>query len=80
MAAPGVAERKAAAPRAAPTVRKAPTTGDIVLAPGISTTDAFKAIAGTLVGLIEAQRPAVSKRDPTGVHQRRIALRRTRAW
>ncbi|MGO3930725.1 CHAD domain-containing protein [Rhodopseudomonas pseudopalustris] len=79
MAAPGVAERKTAAPRAAPAVRKAPATDDIVLAPGISTTDAFKTIAGTLVGLIEAQRAAVSKRDPTGVHQMRIALRRTRA-
>ncbi|WP_245258314.1 CHAD domain-containing protein [Rhodopseudomonas palustris] len=58
--------------------RAAAPSGEIALQPGSSTTDAFRAIAGRLVGLIAAQQAAVLNRDPTGVHQMRIALRRTR--
>ncbi len=50
----------------------------IVLPAASTTTDAFKSIAAALIARIASLRPAVEQRDPTGVHQMRIALRRTR--
>jgi CHAD domain-containing protein len=41
--------------------------------------EAFRAIASELLRLIVAQQPRVRRRDPAGVHQMRIALRRMRA-
>ncbi|MGP9812321.1 CHAD domain-containing protein [Rhodopseudomonas sp. NSM] len=65
--------------RAFTPARKGASSDDIILASHSSTPEAFKTIAGTLVGLMAAQQPPVSDRDPVGVHQMRIALRRMRA-
>lgn len=59
-----------------------PGTGpahDIVLSQNAGSAEAFRAIATELLRLTAAQQPKVRRRDPTGVHQMRIALRRMRA-
>jgi len=76
--APRVAGRQTAASDVSVPARAAAASSEIALQPGSSTTEAFRTIAGGLVGLIAAQQSAVLNRDPTGVHQMRIALRRTR--
>ncbi|KPF90890.1 metal-binding protein [Rhodopseudomonas sp. AAP120] len=77
VSAPRVAGRKTAVKRAVPALRK-PVAESIVLKSDITTTDAFKSITTVLIGRIAAQRAAVQQGDPVGVHQMRIALRRTR--
>lgn len=77
VSAPRVAGRKTAVKRARSQARR-PASESIVLSSDSTTTDAFKAIATVLIERIAAQRPSVEQRDPTGVHQMRIALRRTR--
>jgi len=52
---------------------------DIVLSQDAGSGEAFRAIATELLRLIAAQQPKVRRRDPTGVHQMRIGLRRMRA-
>ncbi|PZA10019.1 CHAD domain-containing protein [Rhodopseudomonas palustris] len=59
-----------------------PATGpahDIVLSQDIGSGEAFRAIATEMLRQITVQQPKVRRRDPTGVHQMRIALRRMRA-
>jgi CHAD domain-containing protein len=75
--APRVAGRKTAVKKAQATARQ-PVSESIVLARDSTTTDAFKSIAAALIGRIASLRPAVEQRDPVGVHQMRIALRRSR--
>lgn len=76
VSAPRVAGRKTAV-KPVPAVLK-PASDSIDLKSDSTTTDAFKAIATTLIARIASQQPAVEQRDPVGVHQMRIALRRTR--
>ncbi|WP_420133204.1 CHAD domain-containing protein [Rhodopseudomonas sp.] len=77
MSAPRVAGRKTAAKRLPPAMLK-PASDSIVLISDSTTTAAFKTIATTLIARIVSQQAAVQQRDPVGVHQMRIALRRTR--
>jgi len=52
---------------------------DIILPADADSADAFRTVATVLLRLIAAHQPAVRRRDPIGVHQMRIALRRMRA-
>ncbi|MFC0239510.1 CHAD domain-containing protein [Rhodopseudomonas telluris] len=63
--------------RASPAPLK-PASDTIVLDSDKTTTEAFRAITTALIGRIAAQQALVQQRDPVGVHQMRIALRRTR--
>ncbi len=59
----------------------APVRSDAVsLAPAMSSDDAFQTIARSCVGQILANQPAVADgRDPEGVHQMRVGVRRLRS-
>ncbi|WP_235677195.1 CHAD domain-containing protein [Rhodopseudomonas palustris] len=65
-------QKPTAKPGAAP-------ANDIDLSEIASSGEAFRAIVTALLHLIVAQQPRVRRRDPSGVHQMRIALRRMRA-
>ncbi|NEW90970.1 CHAD domain-containing protein [Rhodopseudomonas sp. BR0M22] len=68
--------------RALDTPKAKPSIGpahDIVLSQNAGSDEAFRTIATELLRLIAAQQAKVRRRDPTGVHQMRIALRRMRA-
>lgn len=77
VSAPRVAGRKTAVKRLPPAVLR-PASDSIVLKSDTTTTDAFKAIAATLIARIASQQAPVQQLDPVAVHQMRIALRRTR--
>lgn len=51
----------------------------VVLAPDISTREAFRAIASSCVKQVIANKPALLAKDPEGVHQMRVGIRRLRA-
>ncbi len=51
----------------------------VEIAPGMPANAAFQLIASDCLKLIVANKPAVLARDPEGVHQMRIGLRRLRA-
>jgi inorganic triphosphatase YgiF len=51
----------------------------ILLSPRLSTADALRAVAAASLRQVAANEPAVSARDPEGVHQMRVGLRRLRA-
>ena len=51
----------------------------VALAPDCSRQAAFKAIAGSCLHQLVANKPATLRGDPEGVHQMRVALRRLRA-
>jgi triphosphatase len=51
----------------------------VILAPDISTAEAFRLIAGSCVKQIAVNKPPVLAGDPEGVHQMRVGLRRLRA-
>jgi CHAD domain-containing protein len=59
--------------------RQRTAAADIILPDGVDSAGAFRAVAAALLRLIAAHQPAVRRRDPAGVHQMRIALRRMRA-
>lgn len=50
----------------------------IILQRGISTVDAFRIIARSILRHMAANEPAVQKLDPKGLHQMRVGLRRLR--
>ena len=50
----------------------------IILQRGISTIDAFRIIARSILRHMAANEPAVQKLDPKGLHQMRVGLRRLR--